>query len=129
MHDNFDCDEVHLELRNVVEDSGPIVSSILMPSWPFASKNIAMPNDLDEEIEITWKVLKGQLILNKKPWVFTYRLFFPYHFFVVNDGSNIVHEEQNMENKQRKWEGLGSKYPLSLNNAFECCPSRFEGLP
>jgi hypothetical protein len=51
-----------------------------------------MPNDLDEEIEITWEVLKGQLILNKKTWVLTYRLFFPYHFFVVNDGSNIVHE-------------------------------------
>jgi len=61
-----------------------------------------MPNDLDEEIKITWEVLEGHLILNKKTWVLTYRLFFPYHFFVVNDGSNIVHEEGNMENKHRK---------------------------
>jgi hypothetical protein len=53
MHDNFDCDDVHVELRNLVEDFGPIVISILMPSWPSTSKNIAMPNDLDEEIEIT----------------------------------------------------------------------------
>jgi hypothetical protein len=60
-----------------------------------------MPNDLDEEIEITWEVWKGQLIINLKTWVLTYRLFFPYHFFVVNDGSNIVHEEGSMENKQK----------------------------
>ncbi len=53
MHNSFDCDDVHLELGNLVEDFGPIVSSILMPSWPFAFKNIAMPNDLDEEIKIT----------------------------------------------------------------------------
>jgi hypothetical protein len=25
-----------------------------------------MPNDLDEEIKITWEVLEGHLILNKK---------------------------------------------------------------
>jgi len=75
MHDNFDCDEIHVELGNLVEDFGPIVSSILMPSWPSASKNIAMPNDLDEEIEITWEVLKGQLIMNKKHWSLPIRCF------------------------------------------------------
>jgi hypothetical protein len=32
MYDNFDCDDVHVELGNLVEDFGPIVSSILMPS-------------------------------------------------------------------------------------------------
>jgi hypothetical protein len=38
----------------------------LMPSQPSASKSIALPNDLDEKIEIAWEVLKVQLILNKK---------------------------------------------------------------
>ncbi len=52
MHDDFNCDDVHVELGNLAEDFGPIVSSILTQSLPFASKIIAMPNDLDEEIEI-----------------------------------------------------------------------------
>jgi hypothetical protein len=45
MHEGFDCDETHLELRNLVEDFGPIVGLILMPSGPSASKSIAMPDD------------------------------------------------------------------------------------
>jgi len=52
MHDNFDCDDVHVELGNLAEDSRLVVSSILMSSRPFAFKIIAVPNDLDEEIEI-----------------------------------------------------------------------------
>jgi len=76
MHDNFDCDDVHMELRNLPQDFGPIVNLILMPSQPSTSKNIAMPNDLDEEIKIAWEILKAQFILNKKTWVFHYRLFF-----------------------------------------------------
>jgi hypothetical protein len=77
MHDSFDCDDVHVQLGNLVEDSMLVISSILMPSRPCAFKSIAMPNDLDEEIEITWEVLKPQLIANKKRWVLHYRLFFP----------------------------------------------------
>jgi hypothetical protein len=77
MHDGFDCDDVHMELGNLVEDYRLVVSSILIPSWPYASKSIAMPNDLDEEIEIAWEVFQAQLILNKKTWVLHYRLFFP----------------------------------------------------
>jgi hypothetical protein len=32
MHDGFDCDDVHMELGNLVEDFGLEVSLILMPS-------------------------------------------------------------------------------------------------
>jgi hypothetical protein len=81
MHDGFDYDDVHVELKDWVEDSGPIVSSILMLSRPSTSKSIAMPNDLDEEIEIAWEVLKVQLIVNKKTWVLNYRLSFLVAFF------------------------------------------------
>ncbi len=66
MHDSFDCDDVHMELGNSAEDSRLVLSLILMPSQPSASKSIALPNDLDEKIEIAWEVLKVQLILNKK---------------------------------------------------------------
>jgi hypothetical protein len=75
MHDSFDCDDVHVELGNLVEDSRLVVSSILMSNRPFASKSIAMPNDLDEKIEIAWEVLKAQLILNKKHGSFTVGCF------------------------------------------------------
>jgi len=77
MHDSFDYDDVHVQLGNLVEDSMLIISSILMASQPCAFKSITMLNDLDEEIEITWEVLKPQLIANKKTWVLHYRLFFP----------------------------------------------------
>jgi hypothetical protein len=35
-----------------------MVDSISTPIEPFASKNIATPSDLNEEVEITWEVLK-----------------------------------------------------------------------
>jgi len=35
MHEGFDCDDVHLELGNLVEDFGLVISSILMPNGPF----------------------------------------------------------------------------------------------
>jgi hypothetical protein len=76
MHDSFECDDVHVELGNLTKHSGLLISSILMPSQPFASKSIALPNDLDEKIKVAWEVLKAQLILNKKTWVLHYRLFF-----------------------------------------------------
>jgi hypothetical protein len=66
MNDGFDCDDVRVELRNLVEDFGLVVNSIFIPSQPSASKSVGMPNDLDEKIEIAWEVLKGQLIVNKK---------------------------------------------------------------
>jgi hypothetical protein len=75
MHDDFDCDDIHMEIGNLVEDSGQVVNSILLPSQPSASKSIAMPNDFDEKIEIAWQVLKVQLIFKKKTWVFHYRFF------------------------------------------------------
>jgi hypothetical protein len=74
MHDNFDYDDVHVELGNLAE-SWPVVSSIVMSSWPFAFKIIAMPNDLDKEIEIAWEVLKAQLMLKKKHGSFTVGCF------------------------------------------------------
>jgi hypothetical protein len=69
MHDSFDCDDVHMELRNLLEDSRVVGSSILMPSRPCAFKSIVMPNDMHEEIEIAWEVLKAQFILKKNTWV------------------------------------------------------------
>jgi hypothetical protein len=76
MHDSFDFDDVHMELGNLAEDFRLVICSILMPSQPFASKSITMPNDLNEEIKITWEVLKLQLILYKKTRVFHYNFFF-----------------------------------------------------
>jgi hypothetical protein len=52
MHEGFGCNDVHLELRNLVENSRLVVGLILTPSGPFAFENIATPNDLDEEVEI-----------------------------------------------------------------------------
>jgi hypothetical protein len=52
MHDAFDCDDVHVEVRNLPENSKLVVNSILMPSQSCVSKSIAMPNDLDEKIKI-----------------------------------------------------------------------------
>jgi hypothetical protein len=53
-----------LKLGNLTKDYGPIVHSILTPSEPSTFESITMPSDLDEEVEITWKVLKVQFILN-----------------------------------------------------------------
>jgi hypothetical protein len=69
MHDDFDCDDVHVELGELgelAEDFKPIVSSILTPSQLCAFKSIPMPNDLDEKIKIEWEILKAQPIVNKK---------------------------------------------------------------
>jgi hypothetical protein len=59
-----DCDDVHLKLGNLIEDYGPIVHSILTPSEPSTFENITTASDLDEEVEIAWKVLNVQFILN-----------------------------------------------------------------
>jgi hypothetical protein len=78
MHDNFDCCDVHLELRNLVKDYGLIVGSISMPNGLFASKSISTPpSDLNEEAKIAWEVLKAQFILNQKAWVLHHKLSFP----------------------------------------------------
>ncbi len=37
MHEGFDCDDVHLESKNLTKDSRSIVGSISMPIEPFAS--------------------------------------------------------------------------------------------
>ncbi len=52
MHKGFNYDDIHLELRNLVEDCGPIVGSILTPNGPSTFKNIATPNNLDEETKL-----------------------------------------------------------------------------
>jgi len=56
MHDNFDCCDVHLELKNLTKGSGLIVGLILMPNGPSTFESITMPNDLDEEAKIAWEV-------------------------------------------------------------------------
>ncbi len=37
MHEAFDYNDVHTELKNLTEDSRPLVDSISMPSGPFPS--------------------------------------------------------------------------------------------
>jgi hypothetical protein len=64
MHYGFDCDDVHLKLGNLIKDSSLVVHLILMPNEPSTFESIAMPIDLEEEVEITWEVLKVQFILN-----------------------------------------------------------------
>jgi hypothetical protein len=65
VHEGFDCDDVHLELENLIKDSKqPIVGSISTLNGPSAFESIATPNDLDEEAKIAWEVLKAQFILN-----------------------------------------------------------------
>jgi len=49
MHDNFDCCDVHLELKNLIKGSGPIVGLILMPNGPSTFESITMPNDLKKQ--------------------------------------------------------------------------------
>jgi hypothetical protein len=88
MHEGFDYDENHLELRNLIEDSRPIVGLISTPSGPYISKNIATPSDLYEKTKIAWEVLKAQHILNTNAWVL-HRMLFPLAFFVVNDGNKL----------------------------------------
>jgi hypothetical protein len=64
MHQGFDCDDVHLKLGNLTKDFRLVVHLILRPNEPSTFENIAMPNDLDDEVEIAWEVLKVQFILN-----------------------------------------------------------------
>ncbi len=49
MHEDFDCDDVHLESRNLAEDFGPLVGSILTLTKPSTYESIATPSDLDKE--------------------------------------------------------------------------------
>jgi len=86
MHEGFDCDDAHLKSENLVEDFGLVLVSILTPNGPSTFESIAMPGDLYGEAKIVWEV---QLILNLKTWVLHYMLSFPWHFFVVNDGSKL----------------------------------------
>jgi hypothetical protein len=58
MQKSFNCDDVHLESGNLVEDFGSIVGSILTSNVPFAFESIVTPNNLDEETKIAWEILK-----------------------------------------------------------------------
>jgi hypothetical protein len=77
MHEGFDCDDFHLESRNLVKNYGPIVGSISTPNGPFAFESIAMPSDLNEEAKIAWEVLKAQLILHQKARVLHHEISLP----------------------------------------------------
>jgi len=48
MHEGFDCDDVHLESRNLVKDYGSVAGSISTPNGSFAFESITMSNDLNE---------------------------------------------------------------------------------
>jgi hypothetical protein len=85
MHERFDCDDAHLRSKNLVEDSGLVVGSILTPNGPSTSKSIATPSDLYGEAKIAWEVLKVQLILRKHGSFIACCLSLA--FFVVNDGN------------------------------------------
>jgi hypothetical protein len=76
MHEGFDCDDVHLESKNLVEVSRQVVGLISTTSGPSAFESITTPSDLYEEVEIAWEDLKVQFIMNNKAWVFHHKLFF-----------------------------------------------------
>jgi len=52
------------------EVSKLVVGSISTPSTPTPSKSIPTPSTSNPEIEITWELLKVQLGLNQKAWIF-----------------------------------------------------------
>jgi hypothetical protein len=84
MHEGFDCNDVHLESKNLTGDFRQVVG-LISTSGPSAFESIATLSDLYEEVKITWEVLKAQLIMNKKARVPHHKLSLPWHFFVVND--------------------------------------------
>jgi len=68
VHEGFDCDDVHLESKNLVEDSRQVVA-LISTSGPSTFEIIATLRDLYEEVEIALEFLKVQFIMNKKTWV------------------------------------------------------------
>jgi hypothetical protein len=77
MHEGFDCDDAHLESKNLAEDFRQVVGLISTTSGSSTFENITTLSDLYEEIKIAWEVLKIQLIMNEKAWVPPHKLFFP----------------------------------------------------
>ncbi len=66
------------------EDIRPlVVVSISTPSVPssFGLENITTQRILDLEMEDAWELIKIQLTLQQKAWVFHSRFFFPLAFF------------------------------------------------
>jgi hypothetical protein len=57
MHEGFDCDDVYLKSKNLVEDNGLVVGSILTTNGLSTFESITMPSDLYGEAKITWEVL------------------------------------------------------------------------
>jgi hypothetical protein len=80
MHEGFDCNDVHLELKNLVEDFKQ-VAGLISTSGPLAFESIATFSDLYEEVKIAWEVLKAQLIVNEKAWVPHHKFSLPWHLF------------------------------------------------
>jgi hypothetical protein len=76
MHEGFDCDDAHLEPKNLAKDYRQVVG-LISTSGLSTFKNIATPSDLYEEVEVAWEVLKVQLIMNKKAWVLHHKLPLP----------------------------------------------------
>jgi len=62
-------------MGNLAKVLGLMVGSILMPNRPFTFERIVSLNNLDVETKIAWEVLKIQLILSKKAWIFHCMLF------------------------------------------------------
>jgi hypothetical protein len=84
----YDDNVVDSEMRNLVEVSGLVVSSISTPLGsraPNALKSIEALSNSDVETKIAWEVLKAQLTLNQG-WVPSHKLSFLWYFFMVNDG-------------------------------------------
>jgi hypothetical protein len=77
MHEGFDYDDVHLESKNLAEDSKQVVGLISTTNGPSTLESITTGIDLYEEVNIAWEVLKVQFIMNKKARVLHHKLFFP----------------------------------------------------
>jgi hypothetical protein len=69
------------------EVSRLLVGSISTPSTPTHFASIATPSTSNLEAKVAWDLLKVQFSFNQKVGILHSKTSFPWHFFVVNDGS------------------------------------------
>ncbi len=78
LNQNFDYeggDDLVLGLPN---DSSLLTSSISMPTAPTPSESFTTPSNLDlDAANVTWELLKAQLIQNQKFWIPCHKFFLP----------------------------------------------------
>jgi hypothetical protein len=82
---NYDYDGLDDLEMGSFEDTRLTIGPISTPSAPFDFETIVTLSILDLETNFD----KIQLTLNLKAWVFHCKLFFPWHFFTINDGNKL----------------------------------------